>query len=114
MRLTSVIAPAMLVILITSGCQSPQAREASALKNGKKAFEKRDYQTAIIHFKNAAAARPKDAEPYYQLGRAYLASNDINLAAVNFKRATDLNPKHTGAQLEFSRLLASSRSEKRL
>ncbi|MBZ5581448.1 MAG: tetratricopeptide repeat protein [Acidobacteriia bacterium] len=111
MRLTSVIAPAMLVILITSGCQSPQAREASALKNGKKAFEKRDYQTAIIHFKNAAAARPKDAEPYYQLGRAYLASNDINLAAVNFKRATDLNPKHTGAQLEFSRLLASSRSE---
>ena len=98
------------VILIFSGC-SPQAREARALAQGKMEFQKKNFQVAIIHFKNAIAAQPKDAEAYYQLGLAYLASNDINTAGSFFQKATELNPKHAGAQLKLAELLAPNRAK---
>jgi tetratricopeptide (TPR) repeat protein len=98
-------------MLVFSGCQSPQAREAGYLAKGKKELQKKRYDVAIIHFKNAMAAQPKDAEPYYQLGLAYLASNDAASAASNFRKASELNPKHAGAQLKLSELMALSRSQ---
>ena len=105
------ILPLSIAILVFVGCQSPQAKEASYLEKGRKEFQKKSYEVAIIHFKNAMAAQPKDAEPYYQLGLAYLASNDLNSAASYFRKAAELNPKHTGAQLKLSELMASSRSQ---
>lgn len=111
MRLMPRILPLGMAILALSGCQSPQAKENSYLDKGKKEFQNKHYDVAIIHFKNAMAAQPKDAEPYYQLGLAYLASSDINSAASSFKKATELNPKHAGAQLKLAELMASSRSQ---
>ena len=111
MRLTPRILPLGLAILVFSGCQSPQAKEAGYLAKGKKEFQKKNYEVAIIYFKNAMAAQRKDAEPYYQLGLAYLASNDVNSAASYFRKATELNPKHTGAQLKLSELMALSRNQ---
>jgi tetratricopeptide (TPR) repeat protein len=97
-------------ILILSGC-SPQAREARALAQGKKEFQAGNYQVAIIHFKNAVGVAPKDAEPYYQLGLAYLASRDINTAGSYFHKATELNPKHAGAQLKLAELMSTSQAK---
>jgi tetratricopeptide (TPR) repeat protein len=111
MRLMPRLLPLGIAILALSGCQSPQAKEASYLGKGKKEFQKKHYDVAIIYFKNAIDAQPKDAEPYYQLGLAYLASNDVGSAASSFKKATELNPKHTGAQLRLSELMAASRSQ---
>src|SRR5271157_6088301 len=111
MRLMPRALPLGLAILLLSGCQSPQAKEASYLNKGKKEFLKKHYDIAIIHFKNAMAAQPRDAEPYYQLGLAYYASNDIKTAAGYLNRATQLNPKHTGAQLKLSELMAASHSQ---
>jgi tetratricopeptide (TPR) repeat protein len=100
------------VVLALTGCsQSPQEREAKYLEKGKKEFQKRNYAVAVLHFKNAMQAQPRDAEPYYQLGMAYLASNDINTAASYFRKATELNPKHTGAQLKLAELMATSRNK---
>jgi tetratricopeptide (TPR) repeat protein len=100
-----------MAVLVLSACASPQAREAKYLETGKKEFEKKNYGVAILHFKNAAAAQPMDAEPYYQLGLANLAANDINTAGSYFRKATDLNPKHTGAQLRLAELMATSGSK---
>ena len=101
-----------VVVLALTGCsQSPQEREAKYLEKGKKEFQKRNYAVAVLHFKNAMQAQPRDAEPYYQLGMAYLASNDINTAASYFRKATELNPKHTGAQLKLAELMATSRNK---
>lgn len=109
-RLKRTAFPMVLGILIFSGC-SPQARETRALAQGRKEFRKGNYQVAIIQFKNAMAATPKDAEPYYQLGLAYLASKDVNTAASYFHKATELNPKHTGAQLKLAELMSTSRDK---
>src|ERR1700690_2130246 len=72
MRLKRWTLCAGLAILILSGCsQSPRVREARSLEKGRKEFQKKNYAVAILHFKTAAQALPRDAEPYYQLGLAY-------------------------------------------
>src|ERR1700751_1376492 len=40
-----------------------------------------------------------------------MAGNDIKTGASNFLKATELNPKHTGAQLQLAGLMATSRSK---
>ena len=107
MRFQRRAALAGVAILILSACtQSPQVKEAKYLEKGKKEFEKKNYAVAVLHFKNAAAAQPRDAEPNYQLGLTHLAANDINTAGAYFQKATELNPKHTGAQLKLAELLS--------
>ena len=102
----------MAVAILMAGCsQSPQTKEARYLEKGKKESQRKNYAAAIIHFKNALQAQPRDAEPYYQLGLAYLATDDLNTAASYFLKATELNPKHSGAQLKLAQLMATSRSK---
>jgi tetratricopeptide (TPR) repeat protein len=100
------------VILILSACsQSPEAQEAQNLQKGKKEYLRKNYAVAVLHFKNAVQAQPRDAEPYYQLGLAYLALNDLNSAASNFRKASELNPKHTAAQLKLAQIMSLSRNK---
>ena len=69
MRLQRRVFLAGWAILMLSACtQSPQAKEAKYLDKGQKEFDKKHYAIAILHFKNAMAAQPGDAEPYYRLG----------------------------------------------
>lgn len=95
-----------------SGCNtSPQAKEAKSLKRGTALLARKDYARAVLEFKNASKAMPNDAEPYYQIGLAYLGMSDVPDAAAAFRRATELNPKHAGAQLRFAELLTASRNK---
>ena len=95
--------------LILSGCsETPRAKELRYLDSGAKEFAKKNYAVALLHFKNAMAAQPRDAEPYYQLGLVNLAANDVSTAASYLRKACELNPKHTGAQLKLAELMAAS------
>src|ERR1019366_4192346 len=108
MRFQRRAALAGVAILILSACtQSPQAKEAKYLEKGRKEFEKKNYAAAVLHFRNAAAAQPRDAEPYYQLGLTHLAANDPHTAGAYFLKATELNPKHTGRSEEHTSELQS-------
>jgi tetratricopeptide (TPR) repeat protein len=97
----------LAVCLLFSGC-SPEAREARYLKSGKAMMERKDYSRAVIQFRNAIQAKPRDAEPYYQLAMAYLALRDGKLAYANLLKAVDLNPKHQQAQLKLAEILGAS------
>ena len=99
--------------LFLSGC-SPEAREGRYMEAGKRQMQKKDYARAILQFMNAAKAMPKDAEPNYQLGLAYLARNDFQSAYYYFKKAVDLNPKHQQAQLKRAQLLAATNNKANL
>lgn len=51
------MAAAGLAIFLLTGCsQSPEAREAKFLDKGKKELQKKNYEVAILHFKNAMGA----------------------------------------------------------
>src|SRR4051812_43394902 len=106
----SVALGALLVFCgMSLGCSStPQAREAKYLRKGEALRDKKDYSRALLEFKNAANAMPKDAEPYYQIGVTYLASGNYATAATAFRKATELNPKHQQAQLKLAELMTTS------
>jgi tetratricopeptide (TPR) repeat protein len=104
----SILAIAAAVVLLSACSQSPQAKEAKYLEKGRKAYQQQKYTVAVVHFKNAIQAQPRDAEPYYQLGLAYLGLSDFRDAVSSFQKSLELNPKHAGAQLKMAELMAAS------
>ncbi|HTB13144.1 MAG TPA: tetratricopeptide repeat protein [Bryobacteraceae bacterium] len=103
-------ASAMLVVFgIFVGCAiSPQSKETKFLRRGEALREKKDYARALLEFKNAAEAMPRDAEPQYQMGITYLASGSLGSGIASLRKATELNPRHEQAQLKLAEVLTAS------
>src|SRR5450759_729952 len=98
----------LLVLCAFAGCsRRPADKEAQFLKRGKTLVERKDYPRAAIEFYNAVQVMPKDAEPYYQLGRVYIAQQDLRRAVQFLKKATELNPAHAEAQLWLAGLMTN-------
>jgi cytochrome c-type biogenesis protein CcmH/NrfG len=98
-----------VIIFISTACRiSPQQKEAKYLQRGQIQLAKKDFVRAMLEFKNAAEAMPRDAEPHYQAGLAYLAMGNGKSAVAAFLRAATLNPKHAGAQLKIAELMTAS------
>jgi tetratricopeptide (TPR) repeat protein len=97
---------------LTAGCnRSPQAKEAQYLKRGMAQAAKKDYGRAVLEFRNAIKVMPQDAEPHYQLALTYLATGSAANAVAALRRATELNPKHAGAQLKLAELMTTSQNQ---
>ena len=101
-----------LLLAILFGCnRSPEAMRDKYLASGERYRQKEDYSRAILDFKNASRAMPKDAEPYYRIGVASQASGDLRTAVASFRTALSLNSKHAGAQLRLAELMAFTSDE---
>ncbi len=101
-------AVAVLAAIVLCGClRSPEQKEAAYLARGKEYYAKKDYARAILQFRNAAAVKPKDAEPYYQLGLAYMMAHDGDSAMTAFGKALDRNHDHLESQLKMAELLST-------
>jgi tetratricopeptide (TPR) repeat protein len=108
--LTTIFLTAALLLL--AGCErDPKKREAKYMSDGKAQLAKKDYKSAILSFRNAAQQDPKDSEPQYQLGLAYMQSGNIRGALEAFAEANHLNPSDTGSQLKLAELLSLSGRE---
>jgi tetratricopeptide (TPR) repeat protein len=102
----------MLAAVALTACgRSPAKRETKFLQKGQRFFAQKDYARALLEFKNAALAMPADAEPYYQIGVVAATVGRIPEAAAAFRKASELNPKHTAAQLRLAELMALSRNK---
>src|SRR4051794_6808950 len=94
------------IALLCVGCaRDPISQEAQFLKNGRSFLEKKDYNRAILQFRNAVQRRPLDPEAYYQLGLAYVGKADFKQAAACFQKTLQLQPKHAGAMLKFAEIM---------
>ena len=51
---------------------------------------------------------PKDAEPHYQLGLAYLASGNAQAGARELMQAIKLDPSHVAAQLKLAEMMVGN------
>src|ERR1017187_5928183 len=87
---------------------SPSQKEAKYLRRGNDLMERREFGRALLEFRNAAQAMPRDAEALYRIALAAYAMGDVRTAAAALRKATELNPKHTAAQLKLSELMAAS------
>ncbi len=104
-----VVALLGLTILVLTGCmQSREAKSAKYLALGKSFLEKHDTARAILQFRNAVQASPRNAEAHYQLSLAYIAENDVPSAVASLRRALAIDSKHRGAQLKLAELMAAA------
>jgi tetratricopeptide (TPR) repeat protein len=94
-------------VFLVSCSKSPKDQEAKSLASGTAHLREKDYGRAILDFRNAIQSMPEDAEPFYQLGLAYLANGDVQSAYACFHKATELNPKHEGAQVKMAEIMAA-------
>jgi cytochrome c-type biogenesis protein CcmH/NrfG len=108
--------PWIVAILIlgygSTACQrSPEAKEAAHLKRAQEFFAKKDYNRTFLELRNASSLMPKDAEPYYQQGLVYLVTNSPAPAVIALRKAIELNPKHSNAQVKLAELMLASRNQ---
>ena len=106
--LLGLTALAGIAFLTLSGCANPAEKEAKFLESGKRMLAKQDYQRAVIQFRNAVQAMPKDPEAYYQLALAYLGLGSYLEAVEALRKASSLDPKHVPTQLKLAELMATS------
>ena len=109
------LALALFLVVATGvewGCaRTPQEREARFLARGKQHLQNKDYSRAVLEFRNAVAVAPKDAEAYYQLGLGFVNQGNLRDAAVAMKKATELNPRNTAAQVKLAEIYALAGDE---
>ena len=103
-----VVALVILAILTLSGCASPTEKEAKFLEGGKRYLAKKDFQRAVLQFRNAIQAVPNDPEPHYQLSVAYLALGASVDAVNELKKAASVDPHHIPTQLKLAELMVTS------
>ncbi len=97
----------VLIAALLFGCSiSPQARRDKFLARGKHLLQTKEYARAILEFKNAASAMPKDPESYYQMGLALWGTQDYRSAYAAFRKALSLDPKHKEAELKMAEIQA--------
>ena len=75
---------------------NPEANRADPdFMAGKKAIERKDWKTAIDHFK-AANKRLENADLHSHLGFAFRKSGDLDSAFTHYKVALGIDPNHRG------------------
>ena len=75
---------------------NPEANRADPdFVAGKKALERKDWKTAIEHFK-AANKRLENADLHSHLGFAFRKSGDLDSAFTHYKVALGIDPNHRG------------------
>src|SRR5689334_2330226 len=103
-----------ILSVIVIGCATPQQKQARFLERGKNGLAAKDYNRAIIEFRNAIKVNPQESEPHYQLALADLAMKDFPGAVAALQTAVRLNPKHFPAQLKLTELMTTSTKRERL
>ncbi len=91
-------------VLFASCMRTPEQKYAGFMKSGLEYVKQQDYERAILQFKNAARAKPDDAESHYQMALACLASGRWSELVAAIRTADRLDPRHLGAQLLLAQL----------
>lgn len=91
-----------IAVLLLAACRTPEQKKARFLSVGKQLLKKKDYQRAVLQFKNAVQLGPKDAAAHYGLAQAYLALGGFQQAPAELYKATELDPKSAKAQLSLA------------
>ncbi len=102
---------AVVAVLLLSGCATPAEKEAKFLETGKRLLVKKDYQRALLQFRNAVQMAPKDPEAQYQLALGYLGVGAAQQAIATLNKTVQLDPKHVQARLKLAELMVMSNSK---
>ena len=83
-------------LFIQTGLHSQEP--LTIFKLGKLAYEKEDYNTAIINYENILKLGYHSEELYFNMGNAYYKSNQLGKAILFYERALRLSPGNKDVQ----------------
>jgi tetratricopeptide (TPR) repeat protein len=89
----------LVLVLWLSSCAGMEEKRDRFMAQGKASFEKGDYITARLHFKNALQLDPKLADGHLWLGRTELRLQNPRAAFGSLSKAVELNPDLFEAQV---------------
>lgn len=101
----------MGLLVATLGATTTMAQdttETAAVQSynlGIQAEQKADTGEAITYYTAAITADPNYADAYYNLGSIYFAQNNLERAADNFKKVTELSPSSSDAFAAYGKVL---------
>src|SRR3989304_2246197 len=85
-------------IAVASCSRTPAELVAKHTKRGDAYAKEGKYAEAVIEYKNAVKAGPKDAPLHFKLAKAALESKDLRTAFQEFQRVVELDPSHYEAK----------------
>jgi tetratricopeptide (TPR) repeat protein len=99
-------AAGLLVAVLGVACKGdPQAQRARHFERANEYAAEKNFDAAIIEYRNAIQQDPQFGEAYFRLSAAYLQIADAQNALRSAVRAADLMPENTSAQLQAGNLL---------
>jgi len=98
----ALVAAAVLI----AGCRrDPGVAKRAYFDAANRYFAQKNYDEAIIEYRNALKYDPKFGDARYRLGQAYMRTGDAQNAFREYIRAADLLPDNTDVQLTTARFL---------
>ena len=113
MRHAAAVAVSVACLALTVGCRKDPVATSNALANRASQYlAQKKPAEAVIEYRKAIAANPRNGEARLALAKVYAENNDVRNALNESVRAADLLPDNIDAQLSAGRtLLAFGRFE---
>src|SRR5262245_15769210 len=96
-------------LLALSCAGNPKDLAQQRFTLGEAYFDKKQFNEAIIEYRNALQKQPTHAQARLKLARAYVALDDYGNAYREYLRAADLLPDNLEAQVEVGNMLLLGR-----
>src|SRR5438067_10301474 len=102
-----VLVLALLALLLTGCSRDPNVRKQKYFESGERYYAEGKYREAVIQFRNATQVDGRFAEAHYQLGQAYLKTQDWQHAYTELARTLELEPENYKAHVDIANLLTA-------
>lgn len=111
-RVRTLAAAVLLTLAMTACMKSAEEKYAEYMASGQEFFDNGDFANAAIQSKNAARAKPDEAEAYFRLAKANLSLGKALDAISAAQQAVRIDPDHTDASLLLAQFMVlQSQSE---
>ena len=99
----------LVAAVLTAACADVEARKRQHFDNGSQYLARKQYQEAIVEFRNAVQQDERFGEARFKLAEAYVGAGTPELAYGEYIRAADLLPNRSDVQIKASRYLLMAR-----
>jgi len=82
----------VMAVFVSSCDRSPEAKLAKHVKRGDEYVKEEKFKEAVIEYRNAVKAVPKDAAAHWKLAKASIEAKDIRTAFAELQKTVELDP----------------------
>jgi Flp pilus assembly protein TadD len=103
-RFVRFLVPCLAAAFLFSCSSTPTELVAKHTKRGDEYAKKEKYKEAVIEYKNAVKAGPKDAALRFKLAKSALEARDFPTAFQELQKAVELDPGNYEAQTKLGEI----------